>query len=195
MKPVSRWIVLVCTICMAGTLVFPFWKITLVAPQYPEGLEMYIHPNGVKGQVELINGLNHYIGMKAIANEDFPEFKVLPYWLGILILIGVVTFIVNKRKWLYGWVGLILVTGIVGIADFWRWEYNYGHNLDPHAAIIVPGMNYQPPLLGYKQLLNFLAGSFPATGGYMIIIPGILLLGLAVFERRHQKKLNYAPAG
>lgn len=192
MKPVSRWIVLACAICMTGSLVFPFWKITLVAPQYPEGLEMFIYPSGVRGQINLINGLNHYIGMKAILNDDFPEFKVLPYWLGFLILIGIVTFIVNKLNWLWIWVSTLLATGIIGIIDFWRWEYNYGHNLDPHAAIKIPGVTYQPPLLGYKQLLNFVAGAFPALGGYMIIIPGILLTGIALFERYNHKKRKYA---
>lgn len=194
MKPVSRWIVLVCAICMIGSLIFPFWKITLFAPQYPEGVEMFIHPSGVKGEVDIINGLNHYIGMKFIVNEDFPEFKVLPYWLGFLVLFGFVVFIINKIKWLHAWLGLLIVTGIVGMADFWRWEYNYGHNLDPHAPIRIPGMTYQPPLLGYKQLLNFVAGSFPALGGYMIIIPGIILAGVVLLEYRNRKKNKYALA-
>lgn len=192
MKPVSRWIVLSCAVCMIGSLVFPFWKITLVAPQYPEGLEMFIYPDGVKGQVDLINGLNHYIGMKTISNPDFPEFRILPYWLGFLVLAGVATAAVNKIKLLWIWLSGLLATGIIGIADFWRWEYNYGHHLDPHAAIKIPGVVYQPPLFGYKQLLNFLAGSFPAPGGYMIIVPGILLLGIAWLEQRHQKKMQYA---
>jgi copper chaperone NosL len=177
---------------MTGSLVSPFWKITLTAPQYPEGLEMFIYPDGVKGQVDLINGLNHYIGMKTISNADFPEFRILPYWLGFLALAGVAAAVVNKLKWLWIWMSGLLATGIIGIADFWRWEYNYGHHLDPHAAIKIPGVAYQPPLFGYKQLLNFIAGSFPAPGGYMIIIPGILLMGIALLEQHHQKKLQYA---
>lgn len=60
--------------------------------------------------------------------------------------------------------------------DFWRWEYEYGHNLDPNAAIIVPGMAYQPPLIGFKQLLNFGAFSVPDIGGWFFIISGILIL-------------------
>jgi copper chaperone NosL len=56
-------------------------------------------------------------------------------------------------------------------------------------------MSYQPPLFGYKQLLNFVAGSFPAVGAYMIIVPGILLMGIALFERRYLKKWQYVKAG
>ena len=66
---------------------------------------------------------------------------------------------------------------IVGLVDFWKWEYSYGHDLDFATAIIkVPGMSYQPPLIGSKQLLNFTASSWPAGGG---VLAG-LSLGLAV---------------
>lgn len=190
LKPASRWIILACALCMIGALVLPFWKITLVAPQYPEGLEMFIYPNGVKGEVELINNLNHYIGMKKIINDDFKEFRVLPYWMGLLIVIGVVTFFQRRKKWLWIWMVSLIITGIVGMADFWRWEYDYGHNLDPSAAIKIPGMSYQPPLIGYKQLLNFLAGSFPGSGGYMIIIPGIIVALVLAYEIKTNKNSN-----
>lgn len=194
MKPISRWVILACAFFMIGSLIFPFWKITLFAPQYPEGVEMYIYPNGVRGEVDIINGLNHYIGMKFIHNEDFPEFGILPYWLGFLILFGFVVFFINKIKWLYTWLGLLVITGIVGLADFWKWEYDYGHNLDPLAPIRIPGMTYQPPLVGYKQLLNFVAGSFPSLGGYMIIVPGIIVAGVVFLEYRTRKKNKYALA-
>ncbi|HVW99102.1 MAG TPA: hypothetical protein VHA52_01465, partial [Candidatus Babeliaceae bacterium] len=100
----------------------------------------------------------------------------------------------NKLSWLRIWIGALLMTAVVGISDFWRWEYSYGHHLDPHAAIKIPGMSYQPPLLGYKQLLNFTAGSFPAIGGYMIILPAVLLVTISLFEEYNRKTVSYVPA-
>ena len=76
------------------------------------------------------------------------------------------------------------------MVDFWRWEYNYGHNLDSHAAIVVPGMSYQPPLLGYKQLLNFAAFSIPNIGGWIFLGCGGLMLFGFVIEWRHGVKLK-----
>jgi copper chaperone NosL len=73
------------------------------------------------------------------------------------------------------------------MADFWRWEYQYGHDLDPNAAIQVPGMAYQPPLIGYKQLLNFAAYSMPATGGWLFIIAGVIITGALIYETRFRK--------
>ena len=53
-------------------------------------------------------------------------------------------------------------------SDFWRWEYDYGHDLDfEHAIIKVPGMTYQPPLIGPKQLLNFTACRGRTSGGWL----------------------------
>jgi len=78
------------------------------------------------------------------------------------------------------------------MVDFWRWEYNYGHNLNPEAAIIVPGMAYQPPLIGHKRLLNFDAYSFPDVGGWIVIAAGLLAAGVWVTEwylkRKKMKK-------
>ena len=70
--------------------------------------------------------------------------------------------------------------------DFWRWEYNYGHDLSPDAAIKVPGMSYQPPLIGFKQLLNFGAYSIPALGGWLFIASGILVLIACIVEWKNK---------
>ena len=71
---------------------------------------------------------------------------------------------------------------ILAGVDFYRWNYEYGHNLDPNAAIKVPGMAYQPPLIGYKQLLNFGAYSIPDTGGWMLVGAGVLLFYIVFKE-------------
>ena len=82
---------------------------------------------------------------------------------------------------------LFLLFGIVAMVDFWRWEYNYGHNLDPNAAIIVPGMAYQPPLIGFKQLLNFGAYSIPDVGGWLLTACGLLLTAIVLKEYKFKK--------
>ena len=68
------------------------------------------------------------------------------------------------------WVGVFLIGSVAGLVDFWLWSYDYGHNLDPTAAIQVPGMTYQPPLIGSKQLLNFVATSWPGLGGLAAMV-------------------------
>lgn len=191
MNKVSRVIVLICALAIIPANFLSVWQIELEAPQYPEGLKLEIWSHKIAGDVDKINGLNHYIGMALIKEENFPEFQVMPYLIWAMVLLGVLVALVGKRFLLYIYIAYFFVCGIWGIYDFWKWEYEYGHNLDPQAAIKIPGMSYQPPLFGWKQLLNFLAGSFPDVGGYLIIIPAFLICGVGVMEFWNRKKKIY----
>lgn len=190
----TKAITFVCGLLLIVVLFVPLWRIELSAPQYPEGLVMKMYPNKLAGNVDIINGLNHYIGMKTLHTEDFLEFTLLPY---IIVFFSVccmlVSLFVKKRKWLIALLIMFILFGVIAMIDFWRWEYNYGHHLNPNAAIIVPGMAYQPPLLGYKKLLNFGAYSVPDTGGWIFIGVGLLLLTAVLVE--FKKKSKYAKTG
>lgn len=169
-------------IALLAVIVLPIWRIELIAPQYPEGLEMYIYSNKLGGEVEIINGLNHYIGMKELHEDDFIEFTILPYLIAFYALLFMLVAWSRRRKHLNILFGLFILFGVVAMVDFYMWLHDYGHNLDPNAAIQVPGMTYQPPLIGYKQLLNFLAFSIPDSGGWIFIGCGLLLAFLVFRE-------------
>lgn len=189
----QKWIRLVLVLCAAGlvlVLFVPMWRIDLEAPQYPEGLMLLIYPNNIGGNVDIINGLNHYIGMKTLHTADFMEFTVLPYIIAVFAALFVITAIAGKRKLLNSLFIFFVGFGILAMYDFWRWEYNYGHNLNPDAAIIVPGMAYQPPLIGYKQLLNFGAYSMPDIGGWIFIGVGVLLFLCVIAAWKNSKKIR-----
>jgi copper chaperone NosL len=191
-----RMLVLISGLLLVPVIFLPMWRIELDAPQYPEGLTLKIYPGKLGGDVEIVNGLNHYIGMKTLHAEDFIEFTVLPYLIIFFAVLFVMTSLVNRRVLLYITTSLFMVFAVLAMADFWRWEYDYGHNLDPHAAIQVPGMSYQPPFLGYKQLLNFGAFSIPDAGGWIFFSVGILLFGATttqiVLNKKNKRKLNFA---
>ncbi len=179
-------------LALIPALFVPLWRIELDAPQYPEGLALQIYPHKLGGDVEIINGLNHYIGMQTLHSENFIEFTVLPYIIGFFSLLILSILLVRTKRWLYFVLGTFALFGALAMVDFWRWNYNYGHNLDPNAAIIVPGMAYQPPLIGYKQLLNFGAYSIPDIGGWLFVGAGVMLLAAVLLETgflaRFQKK-------
>ena len=177
----SKVLLLIVTGLFLGSLYFPMWQIELEAPQYPEGLILKLHADKIGGDVEIINGLNHYIGMKTLHTEDFIEFKILPYIMLFFGFMSLLMVFVAKRKGVLLLFVTFILFGILAGVDFYRWNYEYGHNLDPSAAIIVPGMAYQPPLIGYKQLLNFGAYSIPDTGGWMLTAAGVLLFLVVSF--------------
>src|SRR6478735_4772926 len=195
MKTLTRLLVFVCGLGLIMVLFTPIWRIDLQAPQYPEGLKMFIHANKLSGDVGIINGLNHYIGMKTLHSDDFKEFTILPGIILVFAFLFIITAIAGKRRWLNILCTLFVAFGVVAMIDFWRWEYDYGHNLNPDAAIVVPGMAYQPPLIGFKQLLNFGAYSMPATGGWIFLSVGLIVVASVVYEWREKRKINIVPAG
>jgi len=188
LKHPSRIVVAIASLLMVSAYFVPLWQILMWAPQYPEGLEMDIWINTIKGDVKVISALNHYIGMKHIEVEMFPEFGYMIYIVGFLIGFGLLTALINRRFMLWLFSLLLLATAVAALVDFWLWGYDYGHNLDPTAAINIPGMSYQPPLIGTKQLLNFTAFSGPDIGGWIFIIAGVLIMGTLGFELYTQKK-------
>lgn len=174
MSRLSRVLTTVASLALAGLFVLPLWRVQLVAPQYPEGLGMRIGISDVRGatptDLDNINGLNHYIGMKHITPAAIPELRYMPWIVAGLILFGLIAAAVGSRKLLFTWVGGFTVLAVAGLIDFWRWEYDYGHNIDfDHAIIKIPGMTYEPPLIGVKQLLNFTAISWPDTGAWLAL--------------------------
>lgn len=193
MKPLhnlSRVSIAVASLALIATYFVPLWRIDLWAPQYPEGLVMKIWLYKLSGDVEIINGLNHYIGMAHIKEEMFPEFKILPYAVGFYIAFGLLTALLKSRTMLVSYFVLIVLAGIVALYDFWSWGYDYGHNLSEDAPIKVPGMAYQPPLIGYKELLNFGAYSIPDVGGWIFVALGLVVIAALVYECYFSEKIS-----
>lgn len=180
----TRIILAASSLLMILAYYFPLWDISLAAPQYPEGLGLQIWINKITGQVDIINGLNHYIGMKYIKEEMFPELKYMPYIVGAIIAFGLITAAVGRRTLLIIFAVTIVAAGIAGAVDFYLWSYDYGHNLDPRAPIKVPGMSYQPPMFGSKDLLNFTATSWPGIGGIAIMLAALVSVILSIYEIR-----------
>lgn len=166
-------------LCLLASLFLPIWHITLDAPQYPEGMGMFIWARTLSGQnpndLDIINQLNHYIGMKAIKPDTIPELKIIAPLIAFFSLLCFAAALRPKVLFLALLLACLAGMGAVGMYDFWRWEYDYGHDLDPRAAIRIPGMSYQPPLIGTAKLLNFTSTSWPASGGYLLFAAGALI--------------------
>lgn len=174
MKIKEKIILSIAALLLGVVFFVPIWTIDMDAPQYPEGIGMEISINKIEGQskqdLQNINGLNHYIGMKPITPESIPELKIMPWIFGFLMISGLGIALWGNRTALLIWIILFVLLAIAGLVDFYLWGYDYGHNLNPDAAIKIPGMTYQPPLIGSKQLLNIHATSLPAFGFYISLL-------------------------
>jgi copper chaperone NosL len=160
----------------------PVWKLSLHAPQYPEGLQIVIYPNTIKGDLDKVNTLNHYVGMHAISPNDFKEFAYLPLSLTLFGLMALMAALANRRDVaLIGWLAFTLFAAVM-FKDYANWLYHYGHDLDPRAALKLPA--FTPPLIGFKKMANFRVWSLPAAGSWLLGVawllgPVVALLDLA----------------
>lgn len=193
------------SLLLLGLFKFPLWNIELGAPQYPDPLGMNIHITGIQGveefDIQNIDGLNHYIGMKTIPEPgEMWEFSTFPTAIMIMVALGVLIGILgffNKinANWFLGWFIAMSALGIVGMYDFNLWLTDYGTNLNPNAIMKMTfpdgsPMTYKPPLFGYQKMLNFDVTSLPAAGGYMMFI-GMMLTGVAYLVGRKFKKKDH----
>lgn len=188
----SRLMLVAAALLLVGTFFVPLWRIQLHAPQYPEGLGMLIRLDTITGikpaDLDNINGLNHYIGMKVIEPEHIPVLQVMPLVVGGLIAIAALVAFTGLRLLLLGWLATFAIAGGAGMFEFYRWSYDYGHNLAADAIIKVPGMSYQPPLIGSKTLLNFVAESWPASGSWLAA--AAFILGVIAFWPRRRNAVT-----
>lgn len=181
--PLGAWprlLLLLAALLIVPTYSVPLWRMTMFAPQYPDGLRLEISSwrldGGNGGQdVKEINLLNHYIGMKDLSAEDFSEFKWMPFVLGALGLLFLRAAVHDRVAALLDVSMLFVYFAAFSLWSFAYKLYRYGHNLAPTAAVKVAP--FMPPMFGHKTLANFEVYSYPAPASYAL---GMVALVLAV---------------
>lgn len=181
---------------LASSLTQPLWNMTMFAPQYPDGLRLEIRTDGLAGanggqDLKEINLLNHYIGMRDLANADFTEFIWMPFAVGVLALLFLRAAAHGSMATLVDAVVLFCYFGAFSLWSFGYKLYRYGHDLAPTAPVKVDP--FTPPMFGYRQIANFEVYSYPAAGSYLMAgTVGLLLLALLVAWRTGRATREFA---
>ena len=170
-------------------LFFPLWEITMFAQQFPEGIRMSIFAHklvGGNGGADLqgINILNHYIGMREIRAQDFPEMKFIPFALGLFFLLGLRTAAFARVHQLMDLLMLFFYFGLFSLVAFYYRMYTFGHQLSPEAPFKVPP--FTPPIFGHQHIANFDVYSYPGLGTYLLGAYALVLGVLLVIEARRK---------
>ena len=190
-KPLNLWsrlFLLAAAITIGLSIFFPLWKMHLVAPQYPDGLDLYIWSYKIKGggyngqHLPEINNLNHYIGMKRIEQADFMEMRWMPFVFGLIILMTLRSVVFGEMSNVIDLFAVYSYFGLFSIGSFWYRLYEYGHNLDPHAPVHIKP--FTPLLIGVKQIANFREYSFPLVGAYLLCLSVLFIVLAGWFSRR-----------
>ena len=192
-----RGLTLLAVLFLVPAYLLPLWKMTMFAPQYPDGLRLSIYSYKLEGgnggqDVKEINVLNHYIGMRDIAPADFAEFQWMPFVVGALALLFLRCCVLGNLSSLVDVFVLYLYFGLFSLWSFAYKLYNYGHNLAPTAAVRVAP--FMPPLAGHKKLANFDVYSFPGVASYSLTAVAVILFAALVIAWRDARKREASEA-
>jgi copper chaperone NosL len=185
----SRVVIGLGALLLLPAFFFPLWNMTLTSNQFPDGLVLNIYAAKLEGgktvnrdDLKEINSLNHYIGMRALREDDFTEFKWIPFVIGGVMLLALRVAVIGKMSKLVDLFVLFAYFGLFALWTFYHKLYLYGHELDPTAAVKVPP--FTPPMFGHNTMANFEVYCYPDIGSYFMAAFPLLLLAAIWLSRR-----------
>jgi len=178
----------IAAVLLVVSIMRPWWRLRLNAPQYPQGLYVTAYVNRMTGDVSEIDGLNHYIGMRPLAEAAEFERTVSVFGIGALALLILAAAFVHTR-----WAALLVLPAlflpVFFLADLQFWLANFGMNLDPNAALSSSVDPFIPPVLWKGTIAQFSTVPRVLSGFWLAVwASGLILVGL-FFHRRAYKPL------
>jgi hypothetical protein len=166
---VASWLMLL-------SVLFPYWSLTLMAPQYPGGLRVAVYVTHLAGDVTEVDNLNHYVGMKKLNQAAQVERFLAPLAIGAAALLAS-TLAYTRRRWAAVIALPAMLFPVIFLADMYFWLYQYGHNLDPNAPLRIPP--FTPPLFGvgtvgqFKTVAELHVGFWLALAASCVVAAGL----------------------
>jgi uncharacterized membrane protein len=175
-------------VCLILSIFLPYWNMTLEAPQYPKGLRVQTYVNRLEGDVQEIDGLNHYIGMRPLEEAAQLERSLSFVLIGATALLVVAAIFIHSK-----WAALLALPAVlypfIFIADMYYWLRNFGQNLDPTAALSNYIEPFVPTVLGEGLIGQFRTVASLGVGFYLAVLASILILVGLYLQRRAYKPL------
>ncbi|MGB5373803.1 MAG: hypothetical protein WBN15_08455 [Polyangiales bacterium] len=191
--PWARIVLALLTIFVGLSFTAPMWHINMKAPQYPQGLDLYIYSYKVDGgndgnDVQEINVLNHYIGMAPLDRAALSDLDWIPFLFAAMIILALRTAVIGKVGSMLDLLVMTTYAGVFGFGRLYYKLYTFGHNLDPRAPVTIDP--FMPVMVGKKQIANFLTEAGPGLGTWYVAIFAtgltlLLVIHLIVGRKRH----------
>lgn len=170
------------------SILLPYWQLELEAPQFPDGLTVQAYVNRLEGDVQELEGLNHYVGL-----PSFEDGAVLERSVSIAAILGLAGLIVAGLKIHSRWVVLFVAPALLlpafFVADLQYWLWRYGHSLDPLAPFSGAVGEFTPPIFGPAEIAQFETMALPGLGLILAVAASALIVVGLVQHRRVYKPL------
>lgn len=179
-----RVLLVTAAVLTAASLLLPIWGVRMTAPQYPdEALVLRIDRNGIGGDVQEVETLQQYIGVRF--PEELPELD----WLPVVVLALTVMLLAGAAAGGGTAARALRILTVAAFAVFLAGSaalvqkrlYDVGHDRDPHAPIKAV-KSFTPPIIGPAQVGNFTVWSFPHAGA-IALLAAATLAGAAARRR------------
>jgi nitrous oxidase accessory protein len=175
--------------CVGLASTQPLWRLTMHAPQYPQGLRLEAFGTRVAGDVSELDILNHYIGMPPVTAPAF-ETALFPYGIAALLALALLSIIAGWPRRVAQ--AAFVLAPLVMLADLqWR-LYVFGHSLNPKAPIRLAA--FTPLVIGRTSMGNFVSSGMIATGAWLLIAAALMLILPDIVAHRRSKKVARAAA-
>jgi copper chaperone NosL len=180
----ARILLVVLIVPLLLSFAFPLWRISMKAPQYPNGLTMDVYSYQLVGgndghDVEEINMLNHYIGMHAITRDELRDLDWMPFGLIAMALLALRAALIGNVRTM---IDLSMIAAYISLVAFGRFVYmlwDFGHHLAPKAPVKVEP--FMPVVFGSKQIANFMTHSMPQMGSFLMGVFTMGIWGITLF--------------
>ncbi|HWC70252.1 MAG TPA: hypothetical protein VG993_03720 [Actinomycetota bacterium] len=169
----------------------PIWEARLTAPQYPQGLSLSASADGVTGDIDEVNDLNHYVGMQAFTASDAPEMALwTPTIVLALVAVGLGVALPRHPIGRLAKLGLWLIP-IGALLDVQYRLYQYGHGVQHDAPIRLDP--FTPLVVGPTKVLNFTTWAFPGLAIWCLFGAAFLVTFAPGLVRRARERWQHRP--
>jgi hypothetical protein len=173
---------------LVASIFLPYWRMTLLAPQYPGGLKVEAFLSHLEGDVREIDGLNHYIGMRPLGEAAQLERELSIAAVAVIALLALAAvYIHNQWAALLSLPAMLFPFGFLG--DLYFWMRSFGQNLDPKAPLSSSIEPFVPPILGEGVVGQFRTVAEAGPGLILAAVASVLILVGLYFHRRAYKPL------
>lgn len=170
------------------SMLLPYWILRLEAPQFPDGLTVRAYVNRLEGDVEILEGLNHYVGLPSFDHGAVLERSVSV--IAIVVLAGLLLaglFIHSRWVVIFALPALLFPAAFVADLQFWLWKY--GHSLDPKAPLANAVGEFTPPIFGPAKIAQFRTLALPGPGLVLAVGASVLVAVGLWYHRKAFKPL------